>query len=66
MCSSDLIDYLLNYKLAVEASSSSAGPLLVLVLGVVFAFLYYAMFSWAIKTYDLATPGRTPKTSSVA
>jgi PTS system N-acetylglucosamine-specific IIC component len=64
--SAGLIDYLLNYKLAVEASSSSAGPLLVLVLGVVFAFLYYAMFSWAIKTYDLATPGRTPKTSSVA
>ena len=64
--SAGLIDYLLNYKLAVEASSSSSGPLLVLVLGVVFAFLYYAMFSWAIKTYDLATPGRTPKTSSVA
>ncbi|MFM8944219.1 MAG: PTS transporter subunit EIIC [Actinomycetota bacterium] len=64
--SAGLIDYLLNYNLAAEASSSSSGPLLVLVLGVVWAFLYYTLFAWAIKTYDLATPGRSPKTSSVA
>ena len=64
--SAGLIDYLLNYNLAAEASSSSMGPILVLVLGVVWAFLYYTLFAWAIKQYNLATPGRTPKASSVA
>jgi PTS system N-acetylglucosamine-specific IIC component len=58
--SAGLIDYLLNFKLAAEASNAGAtGPIGILGLGVVFAVVYYALFSWAIKTYNLATPGRT-------
>ena len=58
--SAGLIDYLLNFKLAAEASNAGAtGPIGILGLGVVFAVLYYTLFSWAIKTYNLATPGRT-------
>lgn len=58
--SAGLIDYLLNFKLAAEASNAGAtGPIGILGLGVVFAALYYVLFSWAIKAYNLATPGRT-------
>ncbi|MFM8999861.1 MAG: PTS transporter subunit EIIC [Actinomycetota bacterium] len=58
--SAGLIDYLLNFKLAAEASNAGAtGPIGILGLGVVFAVLYYGLFSWAIKAYNLATPGRT-------
>lgn len=58
--SAGLIDYLLNFNLAAEASDAGAtGPIGILGLGVVFAVVYYLLFSWAIKTYNLATPGRT-------
>jgi PTS system N-acetylglucosamine-specific IIC component len=58
--SAGLIDYLLNFNLAAEASNAGAtGPIGILGLGVVFAGLYYVLFTWAIKTYNLATPGRT-------
>lgn len=58
--SAGLIDYLLNFNLAADASNAGAtGPIGILGLGVVFAALYYTLFSWAIKAYNLATPGRT-------
>lgn len=58
--SAGLIDYLLNFSLAADASDAGAtGPLGILGLGAVFAILYYAMFSFAIKRFNLATPGRT-------
>ena len=56
-----LIDYLLNFTLASAASTGgSTGPLGILGLGVVFAAIYYVLFAAAIRTQNLATPGRTP------
>ena len=59
--SAGLIDYLLNFTLASNASAGgSTGPLGILGLGVVFAALYYVLFAAVIRTQNLATPGRTP------
>lgn len=33
-------------------------PYMLIVQGLVFAVLYYVIFMWAIKTFDLKTPGR--------
>ena len=61
--SAGLIDYLLNFTLAKSASSSDFGPIGILGLGVVFAALYYVLFTAVIKAQNLATPGRTPVAS---
>jgi PTS system N-acetylglucosamine-specific IIC component len=49
--SAGLIDYLLNWKLATN-------PVMIIPVGLVFAGIYYSVFSWAIKKYDILTPGR--------
>ena len=59
--SAGLIDYMLNFTLASNASTGgSTGPLGILGLGVVFAAIYYVLFAYVIRTQNLATPGRTP------
>jgi N-acetylglucosamine PTS system EIICBA or EIICB component len=54
--SAGLIDYLLNYT-----KSNTAKPLLLLLLGVIYAVVYYAVFSFLIKRLNLPTPGREPE-----
>lgn len=49
--SAGLIDYVLNFNKATN-------PLLALAVGAVFFFLYYAIFRFAIRTWNLITPGR--------
>jgi PTS system N-acetylglucosamine-specific IIC component len=49
--SAGLIDYLLNFGLATR-------PLLLLPVGAAYAMIYYVTFSFAIRRFDLATPGR--------
>jgi N-acetylglucosamine PTS system EIICBA or EIICB component len=49
--SAGLIDYLLAY-------GESTNPLLAWPIGIVFAIVYFALFSWAIHAFDLPTPGR--------
>lgn len=49
--SAGLIDYLLNWKLATNA-------IMIIPVGLVFGALYYGVFSWAIKAFNLPTPGR--------
>ncbi|WP_375391347.1 N-acetylglucosamine-specific PTS transporter subunit IIBC [uncultured Sphingomonas sp.] len=49
--SAGLLDYLLDYGLATR-------PLLLLPVGAVYAGLYYGLFSWGIRRFDLKTPGR--------
>lgn len=51
--SAGLIDYLLNFR-----APNTTQPLLLLVVGLVYAVLYYFIFSFFIKRFDLATPGR--------
>ena len=59
--SAGLLDYLLNYGLATR-------PLLLVPVGVAYAFVYYMAFRWAIRRFDLKLPGRdlTPQAADVA
>jgi PTS system N-acetylglucosamine-specific IIC component len=59
--SAGFIDYALNFTLASNASTGgSMGPIGIAGLGLVFAAIYYVLFAAAIRTQNLATPGRTP------
>ena len=49
--SAGFIDYALNWGLATK-------PAMIIPLGLVFGVLYYVIFSWAIRHYDLPTIGR--------
>lgn len=49
--SAGLIDYLLNFGIATK-------PLLIIVIGLVFAAIYFFVFYFLIKALDLKTPGR--------
>ncbi|MFL6129230.1 MAG: PTS transporter subunit EIIC [Mycobacteriales bacterium] len=51
--SAGLIDYLLNF-----GKSNTHNPLLVLLIGVVYAVVYYLLFRFLIRRFDLPTPGR--------
>jgi PTS system N-acetylglucosamine-specific IIC component len=51
--SAGLIDYLINFN-----AKNTTNPLLILVVGVVYAFIYYFLFRFFIRTFNLGTPGR--------
>ena len=51
--SAGLIDYVFNFDIASK-------PLLIIPIGLAFAALYYALFTFAIKRFNLMTPGREP------
>ena len=51
--SAGLIDYVLNFS-----KSNTTNPLLLLLVGLVYGVIYYFVFSFFIKRFDLATPGR--------
>ena len=51
--SAGLIDYVFNFDIATR-------PLLIIPIGLGFAALYYALFTFAIKRFNLMTPGREP------
>ncbi|MCL1631055.1 N-acetylglucosamine-specific PTS transporter subunit IIBC [Sporolactobacillus sp. CPB3-1] len=57
--SAGAIDYLINYRIAQK-------PLLLLLVGIVFAALYFVVFYFAIKWFDLKTPGREDDDAIVA
>ena len=52
--SAGLIDYLINFNIATQ-------PILLLVIGVVFAVVYYFSFVFIIRALDVPTPGREPE-----
>ncbi len=54
--SAGLIDYVLNYT-----KSNTAKPLLLLLIGAVYAVVYYGVFNFAIQRLNLLTPGREPE-----
>jgi PTS system N-acetylglucosamine-specific IIC component len=54
--SAGLIDYVLNFS-----KSNTAKPLLLLLIGVIYAVVYYGVFSFLIKRLNIATPGRDPE-----
>lgn len=49
--SAGLFDYVLNYSLATR-------PWMLLPIGAVYALLYYGLFRFFIRRFDLSTPGR--------
>ncbi|MBQ9419781.1 MAG: PTS transporter subunit EIIC [Synergistaceae bacterium] len=51
--SAGLVDWILSFK-----APMAVNPLMIIPIGLVFAVIYYFVFSWAIKTFDLKTPGR--------
>ena len=51
--SAGLVDYILSFK-----APMAQNPLLIIPIGLVFAAIYYFVFMFVIKTFDLATPGR--------
>ena len=51
--SAGMVDYILSFK-----APMAQNPLLIIPIGLVFAVIYYFVFSWAIKAFDLKTPGR--------
>ncbi|MBB3586182.1 N-acetylglucosamine-specific PTS transporter subunit IIBC [Sphingomonas sp. BK481] len=57
--SAGLLDYVLNYGKATR-------PLLLLPVGAVYFALYYGLFRFFIRKFDLATPGREAEASVVA
>jgi PTS system N-acetylglucosamine-specific IIC component len=57
--SAGLFDYVLNFGLATR-------PLLLLPVGAAYFVIYYATFSWCIRRFNLATPGRGPAGAAAA
>jgi PTS system N-acetylglucosamine-specific IIC component len=55
--SAGLIDYVFNFDIATR-------PLLIIPIGLGFAALYYTLFTFAIKRFNLMTPGREPDEES--
>lgn len=51
--SGGLIDFILSYNLPLAIK-----PYMLIVQGICFAFIYYAVFRFAIVKFDLKTPGR--------
>jgi N-acetylglucosamine PTS system EIICBA or EIICB component len=51
--SAGFIDFFINWSRATR-------PELLLLIGVVYAVVYYALFSFAIRAFNLMTPGREP------
>ncbi len=49
--SAGLIDFALNWELATK-------PVLLIPIGLVFGIVYYVIFSWAIRRFDIPTIGR--------
>lgn len=59
--SAGLVDYVVDFNLPMAHQ-----PYMLLVLGVFMAFLYYVTFTFAIKKFNLMTPGRDPKEDNLA
>ena len=49
--SAGLFDFILNYRIAEQ-------PLVLIVVGIVYAVIYYVLFRFAIRRWNLRTPGR--------
>jgi PTS system N-acetylglucosamine-specific IIC component len=57
--SAGLLDYVFNYNIATK-------PLLLIPIGLIFAVVYYLLFTWAINRFNIQTPGREPEADEEA
>ncbi|HEX9336632.1 MAG TPA: PTS transporter subunit EIIC [Pseudonocardiaceae bacterium] len=51
------IDYLINFGIATK-------PLLLIPIGILYALIYYFLFTWVIKKWNVRTPGREEDTDA--
>ncbi len=51
--SAGMIDWILSFK-----APMAVNPWMVIPIGIVFAIVYYVVFTWMINKFDLKTPGR--------
>ena len=57
--SAGAIDYLLNFGKSAELSGGVVrGPLMIVIMGLVYAVIYYFLFRFLIVKFDFKTPGR--------
>ena len=57
--SAGAIDYLLNFRKSADLSGGVLqGPIMIVIIGLVYAVIYYFVFSFLIKKLDFKTPGR--------
>ena len=57
--SAGAIDYLLNFRKSADLSGGVLqGPIMIVIVGLVYAVIYYFVFSFLIKKLDFKTPGR--------
>ena len=57
--SAGAIDYLLNFGKSSQLSGGVVrGPIMIIIVGLVYAVIYYFVFSFLIKKLDFKTPGR--------
>lgn len=56
--SAGFIDYVLNWGLATK-------PMMIIPVGLVFAVIYYVIFSWAIRHFDIPTIGRYDEEATI-
>ena len=57
--SAGAIDYLLNFGKSAQLSGGVVrGPIMIIIVGLVYAVIYYFVFSFLIKKLDFKTPGR--------
>ena len=57
--SAGAIDYLLNFgKFSQLSGGVVRGPIMIIIVGLVYAVIYYFVFSFLIKKLDFKTPGR--------
>jgi PTS system N-acetylglucosamine-specific IIC component len=57
--SAGFIDYAINWNLATK-------PWLILIVGPIYFVVYYVLFTFAIRRFNLLTPGREPETDADA
>ena len=57
--SAGLFDFALNWNIATK-------PALLIVLGLIYAVVYYVLFTWVIRKWNLRTPGREDDDSTTA
>ena len=53
--SAGFIDYVLNFR-----KENTENAFLVILLGIVFALVYFFLFRWLIERFNIMTPGREP------
>ena len=51
--SAGMVDWILSFR-----APMAVNPWMIIPIGIAAAVIYYVVFTWAIKTFDLKTPGR--------